>query len=429
MMGKVRIGTILRYARPYDATLEEVDGLPNYFRVTHSAGQKHALIEAGINVIQRTPSRQRLPAILIASSPHKAGSEATPWQDFFHADTGHIRYFGDNKSPGVEPSNAKGNAALLAQFDLQRSRLRRDRLKAAPLIFFRRTRVANRSKGNVVFQGFGVIDRVERIVQHDAGRGWSFTNYAFDFAVMSIASEAEEFDWNWITARRDDKLTEEDVLSFAPASWRTWINEGTSALAKCRRRVSKILVVPTAEQRPKPASWEHKVLDEIYRFYDGRKHRFEGLAEYVAARILKSAGTYRTGWITPLSSDGGADFIGRLDVGSELARVKLVVLGQAKCEKPNVPTGGNHIARTVARLRRGWIGVYVTTSYFSDSVQREVIEDKYPIVLVDGLRLAREVDAARFEQGLPDVLHLLREVDELLDNIIVQRDPEEILLE
>ncbi|MBK7123629.1 MAG: hypothetical protein IPH68_12960 [Chitinophagaceae bacterium] len=40
----------------------------------------------------------RRPAILISSSPHKI-SETTPWQDVFDVDNGHIRYYGDNKTP------------------------------------------------------------------------------------------------------------------------------------------------------------------------------------------------------------------------------------------------------------------------------------------------------------------------------------------
>jgi hypothetical protein len=52
------------------------------------------------------------------------------------------------------------------------------------------------------------------------------------------------------------------------------------------------------------------------------------------------------------------------------------------------PTNGLHIARLAARLRRGWVGVYVTTSYFSIPVQREVLSDRYPILFVDGARLA-----------------------------------------
>ena len=53
---------------------------------------------------------------------------------------------------------------------------------------------------------------------------------------------------------------------------------------------------------------------------------------------------------------------------------------------------GTHIARTVAKLRRGWLGVYVTTSYFSDKVQIEILEDKYPILLINGKILSEEVN-------------------------------------
>lgn len=67
----------------------------------------------------------------------------------------------------------------------------------------------------------------------------------------------------------------------------------------------------------------------------------------------------KMGWITSATSDGGADFYGRLDVGSGFGQAKLIVLGQAKCESFSSPTGGNHIARTVARLRRvGWVFSY-----------------------------------------------------------------------
>ena len=106
-----------------------------------------------------------------------------------------------------------------------------------------------------------------------------------------------------------------------------------------------------------------------------------------------------------------------------------MVLGQAKCEKIDSPTGGNHIARTVARLKRGWIGVYVTTSYFSEAVQREVLEDKYPILLVNGQMLAQAVQKIVHEQGLPDIKTFLENVDRGYGSQVMQRDPEEILYE
>ena len=150
----------------------------------------------------------------------------------------------------------------------------------------------------------------------------------------------------------------------------------------------------------------------------------------VAAKVIDETGeSYHEGWITPGTGDHGADFIGRLDVGSGFAKTKLVVLGQAKCEKIDTPTGGNHVARTIARLRRGWIGVYVTTSYYSEAVQREVIEDRCPIVLIHGLRLAQEVLQTAHEGGYKDVKSFLEHIDSTYENKVMRRDPEEILHE
>ena len=128
-----------------------------------------------------------------------------------------------------------------------------------------------------------------------------------------------------------------------------------------------------------------------------------------------------------LRPDGGIDFVGRLDIGNGFGKAKLIVLGQAKCEKPGSPTNGNHIARTVARLRRGWLGVYVTTSYFSPSTQREVIEDRYPIVLIPGKRLAEEVHSMLVERGDLELVDLLDEIDSQYGSHNAPSDPEELL--
>jgi len=65
------------------------------------------------------------------------------------------------------------------------------------------------------------------------------------------------------------------------------------------------------------------------------------LAARVVERILSGCGgDFRLGWVTPHSSDGGADFVGRLDIGSGFSRVKQVVFGQAKCERIEGTTSG-----------------------------------------------------------------------------------------
>ena len=177
---------------------------------------------------------------------------------------------------------------------------------------------------------------------------------------------------------------------------------------------------------PAAGSHEAAALEQVLGFYAERKHRFEALAELVAERVLRGHGAdYQPGWLTPASSDGGADFVGRLDVGDGFARAPLVVLGQAKCEQG--ATSGLHLARTVARLRRGWLGVFVTTSYFSLPAQREVLDDQYPLVLIHGRRLAEEVRRLAFERHGSDVDALLEAVDATYEDRLQIRRPEEIL--
>jgi hypothetical protein len=312
----IAMGSVLRYARPYSADSASIDGLPNFFYYTHSPGMSLATLERGINPIASPKGQSRVPAILVSSSPHKVGSIETPWQDTFSPDVGHIRYYGDNKAPGFNPTMARGNASLIDEFALHHSEDPAMRARAAPVLFFHRVRVENRSKGNVRFQGFGIVERVERVVQFDAARGQTFPNYVFDFAVLSLFDESELFNWDWISARRDRDLSDKQTLAYAPEAWKIFVSDGIGAIRHLRRRVSKILIVPSDNQRPPEGSREERTLNSIYHFYAGRKSRFEAVAEFVTRRILSRNGSYRTGWITPPSSDGGADFVARLDRGN-----------------------------------------------------------------------------------------------------------------
>lgn len=101
-MGKFQVGDILRYSKGFDPAAPVIDGFPNFVHVTHSQGMPKALLEAGINPIARvrdSGGQERRPAILISNSPHREGAELTPWRDLFDVDNGHIRCFGDAKTP------------------------------------------------------------------------------------------------------------------------------------------------------------------------------------------------------------------------------------------------------------------------------------------------------------------------------------------
>jgi hypothetical protein len=273
-----------------------------------------------------------------------------------------------------------------------------------------------------------VLEKAELVTQYNPGIGY-FTNYVFTFAVLSLAAEDETLDWAWINERRRTQSPIENSSEIAPASWRTWQKSGREKIETIRRRAALSKVESTDNQRPKKASREEKCLTDVYRFYSAAgKHRFELLASRVVmSHINTNGGSYAEGWVTRGSGDGGVDFVGKIRLGSGFSSMDVVVLGQAKCEAPDKPTNGVALARTVARLKRGWIGAYVTTSYFSRQSQLEVIEDAYPLIKISGKTLAEEtlklVEAGGFKSTL-DFLEVLElEYPERIQN----RRPDEIL--
>lgn len=385
-----------------------VDGLPNFFFETYAGNDYSRIVFqkgihnlAAVNVADGT---KRIPAIIISSSPHKAGTDITPWEDEFDPDHGRIRYYGDNKSNGRRASDSPGNALLLkAFFDYSSPDPDLRKNFAVPLIFLKRVNYGGRQKGNLMFQGFGIIESAELITQYDPKlKSRYFTNYAYNMCVFSLKEEGEVFDWSWITNRRNPNLSNEEADANAPKSWKQWIKEGQTGLHKVRRNVSILKIISEQDQHPVPGSKEYQLLIQIYNYYQNKRHIFELLAMRVAQEIFEESGvTFLPGWITQKSGDRGIDFVARLNFGSQMSALKIVILGQAKCEKPSSPTNGLHIARTVARLKRGWFGVYVTTSYFSKNVQMEVLDDQYPIMLICGKKLAETVGKILYKRGIP----------------------------
>jgi len=429
---EINIGQTLRYKKPACAQNVFEDGFLNFHFLTHEATAKKLQLEKGINpsaYIKSEDVGSVRPAILVSSSLHKKGSDETPWEDFYDVDNGHIRYFGDNKTPGKDPATSPGNKALLEAFRLAHSHDQNERLKTPPILFFKRVKVGSKEKGFPQFQGLGIINSIELITQWDNKKQCTFTNYAFDFTVLCIAKEHENFEWDWINQRRLKNYSSQETNMLAPISWQAWLKQGNAALNKLRRRVSKLNIEKTINQKPTPGSKLEETLKQIYTHYHNKKHNFEALAEIIAQQVIgNDLGIYQSGWVTQGSNDGGADFIGKVTLGNNFSKVDLIVLGQAKCESLNTPTGGNHIARTVARLKRGWLGVYVTTSYFSESVQREVIEDKYPIVLIHGKRIAEEVSKLIFHSNqFNNIQEFLGFIDTEYPKRLKQRQPEEIL--
>lgn len=426
----------LRYAQGASQSDVELDGLLNYHWVMSPVelALSRVMLEAGINAPAqvRAAAGSRRPLIAIRSSPWKAGHESNPWHDEFDLDHGHVRYFGDHKPSTIGlPGATRGNRLLLEAARLHAGTTAAERQLAPPLLLFRSITVRRGGralvKGHVEFCGAAIIERLEHVVQRDPESGRSFPNLALDLAVVA-GGDFDGIDLRWMDDRRDETLAPEEALRHAPDTWRRWVAHGRVAIPGIRRRVLASSVRSPKDQQPEPESPDADLLQAVYEFFEGRKHAFELLASRVAAEVLRESGArYKEGWLSRSSGDGGVDFIGRIDMGSIAASTPVVVLGQAKCILPSASVSPEQVARVVARLRRGWIGVYVTTGSFSRQAQVEIIDDQYPVVLVSGGTLAATVRRMVEANHGGDLSALLQSTLDEYGASVTHRRPEEVI--
>ena len=410
---QIRIGEIFRVPQL---------GVPNhqnasdYLELTKGSHSRSADTQKGMffyaSVREPGQNATRLPAFIFHSNPYKKDTEGTPWIDIIEPDVGYALYHGDNKTAGCLPLQARGNRKFAEiQHFYTDPKLREF---APPVLVFTQREVNGRRQGYREFAGYGVPVRCTINTQREKSSNRYFTNLAIELALFNLEHENELFPWSWIDARRDPNLTGADVLAFAPAAWKEWVKRGDSAIERCRRNVARYAVQRRSEQRLLSAD-EKRHLEEVQHYFELKKHPFEGLAAYVATRIIGH--NCKRGWVTKRSGDMGIDFVCRLDIGdpgSQLSRTPIVVLGQAKCQRG--PISAPDLARVVSRLQRGWMGVYVTTSEFSEPAQMELAEDKFPLLLVNGKRLIQELDRAAVAEGLTLRELLVRETNWYLAN-------------
>lgn len=433
------VGEVLRYSKGADRQLPELDGFTNFHFLTRDPAfpsGKRILLESGINRVANVSSSSgsRRPLLALRSSPWKAGDATNPWHDVFSLDYGHVRYFGDHKVSTIDPvGSTAGNAALIEAWELQASPVKAERLNAPPILLFRAipqfvngTRV---DKGYVEFCGVALIERLEHVVQKDPTSGHTFPNLVADLCVLDLADFGDRVDFRWLDDRRNLATSDADCLRHAPAAWRKWVEEGKAALPRIRRRVLSSRVLSKPDQLPAGGTRQAAALEQIYHRFDDNKHAFESLAAMVASRVLGGADSpYREGWITKSGGDGGLDFVGRLDIGQGPSSTPVVVLGQAKCVLTTSSISPDQVARLVARLKRGWIGVFVTTGTFSRQAQIEIVDDQYPVVLIHGKTLAEEVLNIAAESYDGDVDAFLDSAVDGHPALVAHRRPEEILL-
>jgi len=439
----VKVYDLYRYVKPSPGPdVEYIDGIRNIFNATRwpawpgLADAGRVQLDRGIDSVKKVEAVDgvRRPAILIGSKPHQAGSDWTPWHDELDPDRGFTRYYGDNKADsGMDAFGPAGIRSIVEQLFFHTGATRLERLQAAPLLFFESLVHEGKAKGFWRFLGVGLVERAELVTQIDR-RNRAFVNYVFDCQLVDLNAEGLNVAWEWIAARRDPTKTLEEALTLAPLAWQRWVELGPTVKEKIRQTLNRASTLSPTDQRPDPGTPAEAALRHVIAHYKRLgpyqgvgEHRFEGLASEIAGSSLRASGQYRPGWITKRAGDGGVDFVSRLDLGNGPGSLKLVVLGQAKCIAGAAPvTSGLDLARTVARLDRGWVGAFVTTGYFSDQAQREVLADRFPLLMLNGRHVGETVvkEAALHGLTVADYIHT---VDAEYDGRLSSRQPAEIL--
>lgn len=356
--------------------------------------------------------------IIISSTNHIRSDAYNPWEDEFNEDIGYIYYYGDNKTADKDPATTTGNKRLLEQFKLSHSNDPKERAKAIPILFFE-----SKKQGERTFHGYGTVESIKLVTQYSGSNKNKtyFSNYLFTFCVFSLKKEQEGFNWDWIDARREkDKF----APRLAPKEWQEWIKDGD--FNKIRRHVYGRSTANKKEQLPTPGSKLDIILQKIYSHYQNNPFGFEYLAKDVTRLLIEDSGTIcHDGWVTKASGDGGYDYVLRIDIGNHgLSQVRQVVLGQAKCYERNNGVSGKDVDRIIARLKRGWLAAFVTTSYFTNATQQEILEDNYPILLITGKQVAEIVNKELYRKNIS--------LDKYLKSLNMEQEyknPEDILKE
>lgn len=419
---------------------QDSEGYYNYRFITSLNGMFGSSANISRPMFWYKDSNSICPALIFHSNPFQKDKSINPWRDVILPTEGVAYYNGDNRfpdrSPGSNPPNGSqsGNNKTERLINLYNSHNIDDRLKAPLILLFEQVIINEKTNGYRAFKGFGIITKTHIRQQFEANTDRVFSNYLFEISLLQLPYDG--FDWEWINDRRNPIINLTQMLKKTPPSWKKWVNEGDATIDKIRQKILRYSISSPNEQQDQLKVGHSKILDAIIKHYktEHKELKFESLASLAAEEFFGET-RYKRGWITPQTGDMGIDFIGRYDLynpeippppGTILGSTHLIVLGQAKCRLHNKEEMAKDIARVASRLQRGHIGIFITTGFYKESVQREVAMDEYPMILINGRQLADLIVSYMTRTG-KSIQQVLTEQDKWCENNIKYIPPRTIL--
>lgn len=307
-----------------------------------------------------------LPAYLILVTHEKsASSQLNPWDDIVDLSNAEILYWGDSKAhESKRLDDFSGNAVLRRIHDRI---LEGGRDVVPPILHFSKPAV-----GCVRFNGLCVLNELEIAWFYDDRR--PVRNYHARLTVL----DCDKVSVDWLHHRaRATSVADMDKHADCPLAWKRYRKGQTVPIDIWRAETRS-----KSDQLPEPGSEDSRLLQQLASLgpFDFEKvvvAAFEEVKE-VTHHIERTVST----------GDGGFDFFGRFVLQRPLGYV-IHFRGEVKRYARSTAVTPKDVSRLVARLGRKEYGIFVTTSYFTEQAQREVLSDAYPVHLIAGVDLVK----------------------------------------
>lgn len=300
----------------------------------------------------------------------------TEWPDSLDADTGQFTYYGDNRKPGKRLAETfVGGNRLLENVFAKLHDGHRDEI--CPFLCFESFQGADgmymRFLGLAVPGAEGVSSLDDLVAIWRRRDNQRFQNYRATFTILDESTVKH----SWLEAILAGNAAA--TAEGCPHSFSLWVRNGKyNALTAPQELVPR----PKFEQLPKTAR-EWRVLDFVLTLDDRQfEHASGSLLQMMDRR-------YRDIKVTRAVQDGGRDVLATYRVGHDNHSIALDVCLEAKRWDPATSIGVKPMMRLISRLKHRDFGIFVTTSYFDRIVQRELIADGHPVVLIAGGDIAR----------------------------------------
>ncbi|CAF1782715.1 restriction endonuclease [Bacillus subtilis] len=307
---------------------------------------------------------------------YTSGSESE-WPDEINFETGHVRYYGDNRDAGRELHEKRGNQLLRDAFH---NISEQNYKNVPPFLLFRKSPTIKSSR-SVTFVGLAVPGRQQFSIDESlvaiwrTHKGSRFQNYEAYFTLLDTANETEKLK-DWLIMRTVDL---EASAKIAPEQWKIFVSKGLNTITPLI--AEPITKFRTKEEQLPNTSEGYKALKIIYTYFKDKPIQFEFFAAHILRVMDKNFVKFN---LTRASRDGGRDAIGLYKIGVQNSILTIDCAMEAKCYSP---LNGCHVKQTnrlISRIRHRQFGVFVTTSYISSQVYKELLEDEHPILVISG---------------------------------------------